>query len=122
MSFNGLKILTDIDLTVGGNWTTNSSTNYGFYLQVFWDGVAGDGKYFLEASNNGTHWEKYPTFKPIESVWTLEREISGATGSSSIHIFEWFPDYLRVTIEPNTATSGNVSALFTMINKQDVNV
>ena len=85
---------------------------------MIWTGVAGgDAKYFIEASNDRITWEKYPTFKPIEGVWTLEREISGPSGSGSIHIENWFPDFLRVKIEPNGATAGTATALLTMINR-----
>ena len=91
-----------------------------FVVYGIWNGLTGEAKYKIQASNNGMDWDDYPLFLPVENVTVLEREIVGASGTSAIKINNWFPDYLRVVYTANTATAGDITFLLTMINLQDV--
>tara|TARA_R110000744_G_scaffold128938_2_gene236262 strand:+ start:1069 stop:1440 length:372 start_codon:yes stop_codon:yes gene_type:complete len=117
---HGLEVFDEISMTSSDEWITPTSTNYGFYLQGIWTGLVGEAKYKIQASNNGMDWDDYPLCLPIEGVTVLEREIIGTTGTTAIKMNTWFPDYLKVVYDSNTATAGTLTFLLTMINLQDV--
>lgn len=117
---NGYKVIDNVDMTAPNEWQMRTSTNYGFYIQSFWTGLAGSAKWELQASNDGVNWETWPQYLPIAKEVVLERVITGTSGKSSFEKGEWFPDWMKIVYVPDTASAGNISFTITMINKQDM--
>jgi hypothetical protein len=107
------------DMTVSDDYTLNTTTNYGFFLQFSWTGLSGEGKFKLQGSLDGVNFSDYPLNDC--GVCVYEIALVGAADNLGIMINNWYSDYLRVSFSSNTATAGTLDAKLTIIDKQDVN-
>jgi hypothetical protein len=115
---HAIPVFEAIDMTVSDVYTLKTSTNYGIFLQMSWTGLAGESSFKVQGSINGVDFSDYPLNDC--GVCIYEKEIMGAADNVGFVINNWFPDHFRVVFTSNTATSGELNALVTIIDNQDV--
>lgn len=116
---HGIPVFTAQDMSASDTFTFQTTTNYGFFLQLGWTGLVGEAKFKVQGSIDGILWSDYPLNDC--GVCVYEIAILGTADNIGVMINNWYSDHLRVVYDSNTATGGTIEGKLTIIDKQDVN-
>ena len=114
---SGIPVFVNQDMTISDSFVYPTTTRYSIFIQIYWIGLSGVGKFKIQGSIKGSTWSDYPLQDCDSCVY--EREMIGAEDNYSVLIDNWMPDKIRIVYTSNTATAGTLNAEMTLIDNQD---
>jgi len=115
---NGIKIFTDVDMTIANEFALEISSDYNLTFQFFWAGLVGLGTVSLFYSADGIHWDKYPLRDLEQSVVYYDLPIVGGGDSMTVKINNLGSGWMKIGYFANGVTAGILNGVMNMLDNK----